>query len=237
MYSTHKLVNQCLKSKRVFSSFSPEMLLRQENQQNCMRKFQAMSVKQESTQVTRTAAVLIPVCVHGDEVSLLYTKRAQDLKSHSGQVSFPGGMEDDTDKSIEETALRETYEEIGLDSREITIWGTGNQLIRQNLRIIPVIGKVTTDFPLESLKINTAEVDQVFTINLEHLCSRDNCTQTQFRGSFSTPIYLGAAYKIWGLTGVLTFMFLKALVPRQLYSHQIKYIPDVVQLIKKKPVL
>ncbi|TKB29269.1 MAG: CoA pyrophosphatase, partial [Mesorhizobium sp.] len=63
----------------------------------------------------RDAAVLIPVVDHGHEATVLLTRRAEKLRNHSGQVAFPGGTIDPTDASPEAAALRETFEEIGLD--------------------------------------------------------------------------------------------------------------------------
>nr|CAD7441310.1 unnamed protein product [Timema bartmani] len=59
------------------------------------------------------------------EVSLLYTVRSPDLKRNSGQVSFPGGLMDKTDKDLQETALRETFEELGIKKSSVQIWGHG----------------------------------------------------------------------------------------------------------------
>ncbi|XP_015363413.1 PREDICTED: nucleoside diphosphate-linked moiety X motif 8 [Diuraphis noxia] len=61
----------------------------------------------------RQAAVLIPLCIVKDEISLLYTLRTNNLKRNSGQVSFPGGMRE-TDEQLQDTALRESCEELGI---------------------------------------------------------------------------------------------------------------------------
>ncbi|CAH0725526.1 unnamed protein product, partial [Brenthis ino] len=69
-----------------------------------------------------TAAVLVPLCQVNNIPSLLYTVRSMQLKSHSGQISFPGGKTDKDETPID-TALRETYEEIGLSREKIEVWG------------------------------------------------------------------------------------------------------------------
>ena len=62
----------------------------------------------------RRASVLIPLLEREGQTLLLLTKRSEKLRSHSGQVSFPGGKQDEQDQSCLETALREAREEIGL---------------------------------------------------------------------------------------------------------------------------
>ena len=65
----------------------------------------------------------MPVVDHGAEATVLLTKRAEKLRSHSGQVAFPGGRIDPTDASPEAAALRETAEEIGLGADHVEIVG------------------------------------------------------------------------------------------------------------------
>ncbi len=63
------------------------------------------------------SAVLVPLYLDGDDVTVVLTRRAAHLRSHRGEVSFPGGRVDDTDESLWHTAVREASEEIGLDAR------------------------------------------------------------------------------------------------------------------------
>lgn len=66
------------------------------------------------------------------------------MKSHRGQVSFPGGMQDLNDKSLEKTALRETREELGLPEEDVVVWGCGNNIVtRGDTCVLPVIGNIT----------------------------------------------------------------------------------------------
>ena len=76
----------------------------------------------------KNAAVLIPFCIVNNELSLLYTLRHSDLRRHRGQVSFPGGIQDKTDRDLVHTAVRETEEELGINSELIEVWGHGNAL-------------------------------------------------------------------------------------------------------------
>ena len=65
------------------------------------------------------AAVLIPLFFKEGEVHILFTKRTDKVETHKGQISFPGGMADETDDKLRETALRETWEEMGIESCDI----------------------------------------------------------------------------------------------------------------------
>src|SRR6187455_2451390 len=71
----------------------------------------------------REAAVLVPVVDHAEEATVILTQRAEKLRSHSGQVAFPGGRIDPTDASAEQAALRETFEEVGLPTGAIELIG------------------------------------------------------------------------------------------------------------------
>lgn len=76
----------------------------------------------ESTE-RRAAAVLVPLFIVGGEVGVVLTQRTAHLRSHSGQVAFPGGGWEPGDATLKETALRESFEEIGLDPNDVDVLG------------------------------------------------------------------------------------------------------------------
>ena len=132
-----------LSSEVSFKDF-PESsnILGEENRQNCIRRFKAIKISPriKGAESKKKAAVLIPLCLVKGELSLLYTLRKADLKRHRGQVSFPGGMQDPTDESLEETALRETEEELGINRNEVDLWGSGSIVIGTEFCVLPVLG-------------------------------------------------------------------------------------------------
>ena len=120
----------------------------------------------------RDAAVLIPVIERGEAATVLLTQRAEKLRSHSGQVAFPGGRIDPTDGSAEDAALRETFEEVGLPARSVEVIGRMPDYVTgSGYRIVPVVGVVQPGF---ELVINEAEVDAAFEVPLGFLMDPAN---------------------------------------------------------------
>ena len=110
----------------------------------------------------KCAAVLIPLAFSGGEWHVLYTRRTDRVQSHKGQVSFPGGACDDGETTPEQTALRETEEEIGVRREDVTVLGRLSQLITiTSYRVTPVVGVIP--FPY-AFKVAGIEVARVFTI-------------------------------------------------------------------------
>ena len=85
-------------------------------------KLSRLQVRRFATGYTREAAVLMPVFEKDGEPHFLLTHRTEDVQTHKGQISFPGGMCRD-DESHEATALRETLEEVGIGEEQIEILG------------------------------------------------------------------------------------------------------------------
>jgi 8-oxo-dGTP pyrophosphatase MutT (NUDIX family) len=113
------------------------------------------------------AAVLVPLIVHMDRTTVLLTRRTEHLAKHPGQISFPGGHMEDEDGTPEETALRETEEEIGLHRRHIDIVGRLDDYeTRTGFRVTPVVAMVTPHF---DLKPDPHEVAEAFEVPLAFL--------------------------------------------------------------------
>jgi 8-oxo-dGTP pyrophosphatase MutT (NUDIX family) len=155
------------------------------------------------------AAVLIPVIAHPGGLTVLFTQRTTHLKSHAGQVSFPGGRVEPGDASAEFTALREAQEEIGLSPDRVEILARlPDYRTRTGFRVTPVVGLVTP--PLE-LAPDPREVESVFEVPLAFLldpANRERRTR-EFQGM--TVGYYVFDYQdrvIWGATaGMLVNLY------------------------------
>jgi 8-oxo-dGTP pyrophosphatase MutT (NUDIX family) len=120
----------------------------------------------------RPAAVLVPLLCTESGWQILFTRRNADLPEHSGQVSFPGGRADPGDLSAEQTALRETEEEIGIRPADVRILGRlRDYLTITNYRVTPVVGAIPWPYPLT---LAHQEVSRAFTIPLDWLADPGN---------------------------------------------------------------
>ena len=118
----------------------------------------------------RASAVLAPLYEERGEVHVVLTRRAQHLRAHRGEVSFPGGGEDPTDVDLWATALRESNEEIGLDPGLVRRIGELDHLqtVTSQSYIVPYVGVVTE--PPE-LNPNQSEVELILRVPLSELLS------------------------------------------------------------------
>ncbi len=159
----------------------------------------------------RPAAVLLPLLVQGGNWHILYTRRADRVEHHKGQVSFPGGAADPQDHSPEDTALRETEEEIGVRRTDVRVLGRLGQMHTvTNFIVTPVVGVIPWPY---GFKIHTLEVGRVFTMPLEWLANKNNYQEFIRK---ETERALVAYYPfdgelLWGATARMTVSFIQAL--------------------------
>jgi len=122
---------------------------------------------------TRSAAVLLPLLLHNSIWHLLYIHRTQHKDDpHSGQVAFPGGSRDLNDPDPISNALRETYEELGVEPSDVKILGQLNDFVTiTGYQVTPVVGLIPWPY---DLKIARHEVSHCFTIPLDWLANPAN---------------------------------------------------------------
>ncbi|XP_026732794.1 nucleoside diphosphate-linked moiety X motif 8-like [Trichoplusia ni] len=200
-------------------SFGIKNIFSLASRERCMTNFKRLTIPRYGKIPTDAGSVLVPVCKVGDKPSLLYTVRSTNLRTNSGEVSFPGGRTDQ-DESPVQTALRETYEEIGLPPDKIDVWGQGPPLPGRNNKIMitPVIGSIET-LSHEDLTINVNEIAEVFTVPIEMLCESKNQFYTQFSNGFILPVFVIEEYKIWGITAYITHSFLSSVLTKDVYKN------------------
>lgn len=120
----------------------------------------------------KPAAVLIPLLTLQDKWHVLLTRRNPDLPEHSDQVAFPGGRSDPEDQDPIATALRETYEEIGIAPQDVIILGRLHDFITiTNYRVTPIVGQIPWPYQLNP---KMEEVSRVFTIPIDWLADQNN---------------------------------------------------------------
>ncbi len=128
--------------------------------------------KPELSSTPHEAAVLIPLYFYNGFWNLLFTRRNQGLNDHSGQVSFPGGRSDPGDKDKNATALRETFEEIGIAFKDVDVLGKLPDILTiTNFNVTPVVGVIPWPYPLN---IAEHEVSRVFSVPLQWLADKNN---------------------------------------------------------------
>lgn len=169
----------------------------------------------ELSERRRQAAVLIPVVERDGGLTLLFTRRSEDLPVHPGQISFPGGRAEDEDSGPADTALRETEEEIGVGRRHIEIVGQLDLYrTRTGFEITPVVGLLTPPF---ELRPEPGEVQEIFEVPLPFFLDRSNHEQhsrewnNQSRTFYAMPY---GDYYIWGATAGMLVNFVDVLLPR-----------------------
>jgi 8-oxo-dGTP pyrophosphatase MutT (NUDIX family) len=157
---------------------------------------------------TKPAAVLVPV-VARLEPTVLLTLRTPELRSHSGQIAFPGGRIDPSDASPQAAALREAQEEIGLDEEFIEPIGYLDlYLTFSGFRILPLVARVDPDY---RLKINPDEVADAFEVPLEFLMTPGNHQRLKRDWQGIERHYYAMPFNdryIWGVTaGILRNLY------------------------------
>jgi len=158
------------------------------------------------------AAVLVPLVDRNGRVQLLLTQRTPHLDNHAGQISFPGGRVEEADASREETALRETEEEIGLPRSAVAL--LGRLPVYDNLsgfRITPVVGWIEPPFVL---KPDPFEVAAAFEAPLEHFLETANYQRREFHFRGRHRHYVAIPYEgryIWGATAAMLYSFARML--------------------------
>jgi 8-oxo-dGTP pyrophosphatase MutT (NUDIX family) len=162
----------------------------------------------------RKAAVLLPLFVQEGEISLAFIRRATTLRSHSGEIAFPGGSVDPVDTSPVMTALREAQEEIGLAPSRVEVLGLLPPVftVVSNFLITPVVSFLPQGFG--ELHLQTSEVQELLFAPLQRLSDPTILhTEPWTRGNRTRLVYFYdyGSYRIWGATGRILNMLLEAL--------------------------
>jgi peroxisomal coenzyme A diphosphatase NUDT7 len=185
-----------------------------------------------NNQTDREAAVLLPLVTINRELHILFQVRSLALRAQPGEICFPGGKIEPTDRDAKAAAIRECTEELGIDESDITVIAALPPVhTPQRTFIFPFLAEISS---IEDISINDAEVDSWFTIPVAYLLSHPplqgymNITVQPGKGFPIEKIanrdaYEGRIYQmpeyfyeyndyiIWGLTGRILKHFLDRL--------------------------
>ncbi len=155
------------------------------------------------------AAILLPLFKKGEDCHILFTKRTDRVKYHKGQISFPGGGVDEEDSDLEQTALREAYEEIGLKRKDVEILGALDDIVTVSEFIVtPFVGHFSYPYPL---KISPIEIDEMIEVPLPFLLQKGCFQEREIMQGDQRRIvdsYQYGKHIIWGATARILKQFL-----------------------------
>ncbi len=149
------------------------------------------------------AAVLIPVFEKENEPHILFTRRTENVEHHKGQISFPGGASEGGESS-RETALRESYEEIGLNPDDVEILGEldDTKTLASNFVISPFVGHIPYPYPFNP---SAWEISEIIELPLECIMDKGNWRIEEgiMNDGTQTQVYFLECngVVVWGATG------------------------------------
>ena len=167
----------------------------------------------EEIERATAAAVLVPLVNRSAGVTVLFTQRTAHLTDHGGQISFPGGRVDPGDRCAEDTALRETEEEIGLPRTKVELLGNlPVYLIPTGYKVTPVVGWIEPPF---TLRPDPNEVAEVFEVPLDFFLDPVNHRRETAMRAGRLRDYYAIAHdgrNIWGATAGMLVMLYQTLL-------------------------
>lgn len=159
---------------------------------------------------SQQAAVLAPVLTREGDICVLFTRRAEHLGEHPGQMSFPGGSREPEDGTLRATALREADEEIGLRGKEVTVVGRLDDIQTvTGYSVRPFVGQI----PDREYDPDEREVAEVVALPVSSLTDPTNYESERREhpvyGTRRVHYFHVGAYTVWGATGVMLTQLLE----------------------------
>ncbi len=157
------------------------------------------------------AAVLVPIFCKDGEYHILFTQRSDQVPHHKGQISFPGGARSEDDPSLLDTALRESWEEIGVKAEDVEILGEldDTPTTTSHFNISPFVALIPYPY---GFSLNRYEIDEIFSIPVSALLHKANKKEEYY--TFGNEVFVNCSYEyggklIWGATARIVQQFLE----------------------------
>ncbi|TKR57666.1 hypothetical protein L596_030340 [Steinernema carpocapsae] len=186
------------------------------------------------------SSVLIPLVEQEKRIWIILTQRSFQLNSHRGEICFPGGKIEHGE-DLAQAALRESFEETGMEPSKVNVWGALNPVLNRYLTnsVTPVVG-VLDPAHLPSLAPHCAEVRSIFMVPVDEICAKSGYTNFQHKSfRYVLPVFQSSEYRmlatsdscisgykeppvqrIWGLSACAMHQMLLNLVP-ELYDSKL----------------
>jgi 8-oxo-dGTP pyrophosphatase MutT (NUDIX family) len=179
-----------------------------------LKAFLSQRKKEVIVELSRVpSAVLVPLYKENGKYHLVFIRRSIRVPTHKGQIAFPGGARHKTDKTLLDTALRETHEEIGVKPEDVAVLGELDDQVTttSNFILTPFIGVIPWPYEFTLCK---AEVERLIFVPLDAL--RDKKSRKPEMETLNGQEYPSYAYyyhgkRIWGATARVINMFLEAI--------------------------
>jgi 8-oxo-dGTP pyrophosphatase MutT (NUDIX family) len=174
-------------------------------------RLQELTPRRLSAETAGEAAVLMAVVVRDEVPHFLLTRRTEQVTTHKGQISFPGGIRETGDSSLTDTALRETEEEIGVGRERVEVLGQFHEYLAvTNCLVRPVVGSVS---PQAEFRPHDREVQYLLEVPFDFFVRSRPVVKRRFlRGQFCDVYYFNFNDDtIWGLTARMIRDFLQFL--------------------------
>lgn len=162
---------------------------------------------------TRPAAVMMLLMNKNNEANVFLTKRTNTVRTHKGQVSFPGGAWEKGDKNLLETALRETYEETGIKPDDVKVIGEFDEFISiSDFHVSTFVGSIS--YPYE-YRINSYEIEEYLEAPLSIFYKKEynKIEYYQYNNeNIANYYYNYMNFSIWGLTARILTLFANSIL-------------------------
>jgi len=162
----------------------------------------------------RPAAVLVALFPKGGRDHLLLTRRTEHLPHHRGEIAFPGGGQDPGDADLLAAALRESHEELGIRSDDVTVYGRLDDVLSiHDYRVTPFVGEIPHPYPFE---VSRDEIDTVLELPLEDFFDPQVYRVEDWRWQgrlHPVRFYSVQGEEVWGMTAEIVHQLLTLLAP------------------------